>query len=123
MGKLKYFYRMLMTATCFLLKGRDEINRQVVDNRKKFFEKCGIDPSRLVNLKAVHGNKIFLAGKNDLGKGALDDDTRIAGVDGLLSKLSNSYLMVTGADCFPILFYDEKNRGHRRRARRLEGSY
>ena len=107
-GKIKIFLSDVDDGNMLFAQGRDEINRQVVDNRKKFFEKCGIDPSRLVNLKAVHGNKIFLAGKNDLGKGALDDDTRIAGVDGLLSKLSNSYLMVTGADCFPILFYDEK---------------
>lgn len=107
-GKIKIFLSNIDDGNMLFAKGRDEINGRVAKNRKNFFEKCEIDPARLVNLKAVHGSKFFLVSENDLGKGALDDNTRIAGVDGLLSNIPNSYLMVTGVDCFPILFYDEK---------------
>ena len=106
-GKIKIFLSDVDDGNMLFANGQDEINRQVAKNRKKFFEKCIIDSSHLVNLKAVHGNKIFLVGEKDLGKGALDNDTRITGIDGLLSDIPDSCLMITGADCFPILLYDE----------------
>lgn len=106
--EIKIFLSDINDGSMLFVKGQNEINRQVVENRKKFFEKCEINPDRLINLKAIHGNKIFLVNENDLGRGALDDNTRVAGVDGLLSNIPNSWLMVTGADCFPILFYNNK---------------
>jgi hypothetical protein len=87
-----------------------EVNAEVKKNREAFFKKFSIPQHRLVNLGGVHSNKIYIVKESDLGKGALDEATRIRGVDGLITNISDSFLMVTGADCFPILFF-EKNRG------------
>lgn len=84
-----------------------EVNEKVRKNREAFFKKHGIPAERLVNLSGVHGNKVHIVKKTDLSKGALHEKTRISGVDGLVTNIPNSYLLVTGADCFPILFYEK----------------
>ena len=86
----------------------DKRNVKVKLNRAKFFEENNIDSARLANIKAVHGNLIYKVEEKDLGNGALDAYTRIPDTDGLITNIKNSYLMVTGADCFPVFFYDPK---------------
>jgi len=85
----------------------DKPNEQIRQNRISFFKKNNIDPQRLVNLAGVHGANIAMTCHSDMGKGALDPTTRIADTDGLITNIKNSYLMITGADCFPVLFFDE----------------
>lgn len=85
----------------------DTINEKVRANRISFFNKNKINPERLVNIAGVHGTHIAMTRHSDLGKGALDSDTRIPNTDGLIANIKNSYLMITGADCFPVFFYDE----------------
>jgi len=86
-----------------------ELNEQIRQNRISFFEKNKVDPSRLVNLVGVHGTHIAMTRHSDLGKGAFDSDTRIPDTDGLITNIKNSYLMITGADCFPVFFWDPIN--------------
>lgn len=86
----------------------DSRNSKVKLNRAKFFGENNIDPARLANIEAVHGNLIYKVEEKDLGSGALEPGTRIKGADGLITNIKNSYLMVTGADCFPVFFYDSK---------------
>ncbi|MBI2514741.1 peptidoglycan editing factor PgeF [Candidatus Wolfebacteria bacterium] len=87
------------------------LNQKVKQNRLKFFKKHKIDPRRLVNLAGIHGVNIdTITCDSILGNGSLNPDTRIKNTDGLITNIKNSYLMVTGADCFPVLFYDEKNK-------------
>jgi hypothetical protein len=86
-----------------------EINEKVKVNRIAFFKKNSIDSSRLVNSAGVHGSNIALIKEEDLGKGALEENSRIRETDGLITNVKNSYLMATGADCFPVFFYDEQN--------------
>jgi len=88
----------------------DTLNEKVRQNRISFFEKNKINPQRLVNLAGIHGTNIVVINHHDLGKGALETNTRIPNTDGLISNIKNSYLMITGADCFPVFFYDE-NKG------------
>ena len=84
----------------------DTLNEKVRQNRISFFEKNKINPQRLVNLAGIHGTNIVVINHHDLGKGALETNTRIPNTDGLISNIKNSYLMITGADCFPVFFYD-----------------
>ncbi|GEM_PF-1783882 len=81
-----------------------ELNQDIKARRLKFFEKNQIDPSRVVNLSGSHGTRIATVTEADLGKGSLDPDTRIPDTDGLITDFPHSYLMITGADCFPVLF-------------------
>ncbi len=83
------------------------LNDKIEDNRQCFFDKNNIDASRLVNIYGIHGNDIFRVEEKDLGSGALSAETRIKGYDGLITDIKDSYLMISGADCFPVFFYDE----------------
>ena len=83
------------------------LNEKIKANRQLFFDKNNINASRLVNIYGIHGNDIFKVEEKDLGSGALNAETRIEDYDGLITNAKNSYLMVTGADCFPVFFWDE----------------
>jgi len=82
------------------------LNEKIKLNRQKFFQKNNIDAGRLVNIYGRHGSDVFKVEEKDLSSGALEAKTRIEDYDGLITNIKNSYLMVTGADCFPIFFYD-----------------
>ena len=110
-GDMLFKSRGARTYADWTLTDADKINEKVRQNRISFFKKNNIDPSRLVNLAGVHGAKIDTITRDSmLGSGALDPETRIKGVDGLITNIRTSYLMVTGADCFPVLLFDEKKK-------------
>lgn len=88
----------------------DIANDVVRENREQFFRAHAIPPERVVNICGVHGNRIYRVRRDDLGKGALDPATRIARYDGLVTNVEGAFLMVTGADCFPVFFWDEESR-------------
>jgi len=91
-----------------LFKTNDSpLNEKIKANRQLFFDKNNIDASRLVNIYGTHESDIFIVDEKDLGSGALNAETRIEDYDGLITDIKDSYLMVTGADCFPVFFYDE----------------
>ena len=91
-----------------LFKTNDSLlNDKIKANRQLFFDKNNINASRLVNIYGAHGSDIFIVDEKDLGSGALNAETRIEDYDGLITNAKNSYLMVTGADCFPVFFYNE----------------
>lgn len=93
-----------------LFKSDDNsLNEKVKENRRVFFEKHSIDFGRVINIAGSHSNNIFFAQEKDAGSGSLDPKTRVKNFDGLITNVKNIYLMVTGADCFPIFFYDRKN--------------
>jgi copper oxidase (laccase) domain-containing protein len=101
---------MLFTRTDADLKrtDADKKNKKVRQNRISFFKKHNIDPKRLVNLAGIHGANIATFTRESiLGSGSLDPDTRIPNTDGLITNIKNSYLMITGADCFPVMFWDD----------------
>ncbi|MBU2579180.1 peptidoglycan editing factor PgeF [Patescibacteria group bacterium] len=85
------------------------LNAEIKVNRQKFFQKNNINPLKLVNANFAHNNLISVVVEKNLGNGSLNPKTRIDGVDGLITGVKNSYLMITGADCFPVFIYDEQN--------------
>jgi hypothetical protein len=74
---------------------------QAIINRKKFCQGLNISVDRLVSVEQVHGGDIIIAGEKDTGK-----ITNLPKADGLITNQKNIFLIVTGADCPPVLFYD-----------------
>lgn len=75
-------------------------NDQIRENRKLFFESIGVDHNSVVFQKQIHSSNFCIA----------EDAGLIENNDALISKKKNLFLVVTIADCIPILFYDEKNK-------------
>lgn len=88
----------------------DEVNEIVKSNRIRFFRKHSIDPVRVVTLAGTHGTHIETITEDRLGNGSLNPNTRIKGADGLVTNVPDSYLMITGADCFPLFFWDNEQK-------------
>lgn len=79
---------------------------RVVKNRGKFVEVLGIDLNSIVKAEGVHGREIEVVGKADRGRGAFNQLEAIKRVDGLVTQEPGVNLMITVADCLPIVAYD-----------------
>lgn len=77
-----------------------------IKNREKFCKELGIELSSVVVAEIVHNNIVINVGPKDRGRGANNHRDVILGVDGLTTNRPGVYLMVTVADCLPILAYD-----------------
>jgi len=79
---------------------------KIAKNREYFLNEVGISINNIVVPEIVHGSKIVVVKKADIGRGAKSAETDIKGVDGLVTKDAGVGLMATVADCFAILSYD-----------------
>lgn len=84
-------------------------NPDLKKNREGFLRKIGLKPEDLICLKQVHGNKIFLAKKEDKGKGAFDYTAAIADCDGIITREKELPLAVFSADCLSVFMLDIQN--------------
>ena len=80
----------------------------VHENRRRFFGLFGLEPARVVRVRQVHGDGICrvdgdLAARRGFPQLLLDAG---AGYDGLVTDLPDLALVVTTADCQPILLHD-----------------
>ncbi|MCE3279707.1 MAG: pgeF [Bacteroidetes bacterium] len=71
----------------------------VLKNRELFFGKLGIDPSHVTKSHQVHGNHVLV----------VDEPVTTEGYDSLITNKPGVFLVVSIADCTPILIHDEKN--------------
>ena len=79
---------------------------KVIKNRENFARELGIDLRSVVAAENVHGAKIAVVTKDDIGRGALNYQESIQGVDGLITRDPGVNLMITVADCLPVVCYD-----------------
>ena len=79
------------------------VDKQVFNNRKKYFLRLGSELTDTVLASSVHGNKIKVVSRQDSGK-------VIKNFDGLITKTKGIVLVVTVADCLPIYIFDNKAR-------------
>lgn len=107
-GNCSIYFSEKQEGDMLFKSGVPKVNARVRKNREAFFKKYGILPERLVNSAGVHGNKIHIVKEADLSRGALEEGTRIKNADGLITNVPKSYLMITGADCFPLLFFESE---------------
>jgi len=77
----------------------DDKPENILENRKRFFERLGIKMSRVTQSNQVHKDKILKVTRSKIYEG----------YDALITENSNTFLSVAVADCTPILVYDAKN--------------
>lgn len=68
-------------------------------NRERYFREIGIDPRRVVTADLAHGTKVAVVSDEAAGN-------MIGETDALITDTKNLFISVTGADCFPLYFYD-----------------
>lgn len=88
----------------FLRGDKDE---RVLENYRRLTESMGIKPEQLIFTDQVHGTKLRLTGRADCGKGIFRERD-YKGVDGHTTDEPGAALLVFGADCVPLFFYDPK---------------
>ncbi len=86
--------------------GTDDLPENVIRNREILAEKFSLSPSQFVFQNQVHGNKVTLVGSAFAGRGFHSKTTALPDNDAMISNERGICLMVLGADCVPILFYD-----------------
>jgi len=84
---------------------RQDANK-TIKNREHFLSEMKINLDELIVPEMIHGPKIMTVGREEKGRGARKKDSDIKGADGLITEKKNLFLLVTMADCFPILAYD-----------------
>ena len=66
----------------------------------------GTDATRLCRARQTHTNRVLSVNEDDLGI----FPKRLDNVDGLMTDTKNMFLLLTFADCTPLLFYDPVKR-------------
>ncbi len=80
----------------------------VEENRRRFFERFGLQPSQVVRVKQVHGDGVLrvdesLMSQQGFPRLLLDEGYEY---DALITNLHDLALVVTTADCLPLLIHD-----------------
>jgi hypothetical protein len=81
-------------------------NQEVVKNRQGFFEELGINIENVTVPALAHGTKIAHITQKERGMGGKNPKSAILETDGLITSEKGIFLMVTAADCLPIMFYN-----------------
>ncbi|MCX7926790.1 MAG: peptidoglycan editing factor PgeF [Candidatus Omnitrophica bacterium] len=80
--------------------------QQVIQARRQFLQRCGIELEELVCANQIHGCQIVRIDTPDKGKGAFDKATAIDSTDALITNQRRIAIGVLTADCLPITLYD-----------------
>jgi YfiH family protein len=83
----------------------------VLENRRRLCAALGLSPGRLVVPGQVHGTDLRWVGEGEAERGAFDAETAIAGHDGLLTPATGLGLVISYADCVPVVIVAEGERG------------
>jgi YfiH family protein len=76
---------------------------QLTTKAENFLKDLGINNNLVVRAAQEHKNKIAIVTKKQAGE-------KIAGIDGLVTKENNLFLVILVADCIPVLAYDPTKR-------------
>jgi len=80
--------------------------QKVIRNRKRFAEAIGVDANCFTTCAQVHGSRVQVVGKGQIGCGALAFDNTIKETDSLITNLPDVPLLLFYADCTPVLLAD-----------------
>ncbi len=89
--------------------GRGDDDGRVMENYRRIAGSMGILPGQLIFTDQVHETKLRRADRGDCGKGIFYKRD-YSGVDGHATNEPGAALLVFGADCVPIFFYDRTKR-------------
>ncbi len=84
---------------------RGDEEERVFENYRRICGSMGFAPEQLIFTDQVHKTNVRRAYRADCGKGIFSERD-YAEVDGHITNESGAVLMVFGADCVPLLFYD-----------------
>ena len=82
----------------------------VCENRRIVAQKLGFDAAHLTYAQQTHSANIEIVTSENRGRGALDWQSAIPETDTLITRESNTPLVILVADCAPLLLVDEVNR-------------
>jgi hypothetical protein len=83
-----------------------DVSKRVRENREKLGRFLNLNYRLFTFPEQVHGSKIAQVGLEDAGKGALSEEGKVPGVDGLFTKELDLPLCVLVADCLPVIITD-----------------
>jgi YfiH family protein len=83
----------------------------VLENRRRLCAAVGVPQARLVVPGQVHGTKLAWVGEADAGRGAADSHTVIRAHDGLLTRAAGLGLVISYADCVPVVVVADGEEG------------
>ena len=86
-------------------RGEDESEENIQKNFELFTDALGISKHQLVLSQQTHTTNIRVVTKEDKGKGILFPQD-YSDVDGLITGEEDIFLMIFGADCVPVFYYD-----------------
>ena len=75
----------------------------VLENRRRFWTAVGLAPERVVVPGQVHGTELAWVAELDAGRGAFDRESVVHDHDGLLTRTPGLGLVVSYADCVPVV--------------------
>jgi len=76
-----------------------KIYQPCLENRQRFFSRSNILLNQIITTDLVHGFQVAQVSLDDRGK-------VMTKIDALASNTKDTFLTVTGADCFPVYFYE-----------------
>lgn len=79
---------------------------EVIKNRKIFFGKIGVDIKCAMTIWLEHSDKVVKAREEWLGKTILNE-TDPPKADAVITDKKNCFLVLTIADCVPVIIYDQ----------------
>ena len=83
----------------------------VLENRRRLCAAIGLPQDRLVVPGQVHGTTLAWVGEAEAGRGAFDSSGVIREHDGLLTRVADLGLVISYADCVPIVVVAEGEEG------------
>lgn len=89
----------------------DEMDPEWIrSNRRALAKAVGFDPNRWVMGHQVHAAHVAVVTVGEVGRGALDKESRLPDTDALVTAEEEVCLTVLSADCVPVLLYDPQCR-------------
>ena len=85
-------------SAMFSMKRNGTMDGPEAENRKEFFASLGFDASSVVRGEQVHGDNIEVA----------NSALTFPETDGLLTRSRNLLLLISVADCVPVLLFDRR---------------
>jgi YfiH family protein len=85
--------------------------QDVLENRRRLCAALGLPQERLVIPGQVHGARLAWVGDAEAGRGAFDSPTVIREHDGLLTRAAGLGLVISYADCVPVVIVAEGDEG------------
>lgn len=85
-----------------------DVAEKVYENRRTLAESLGTSSETCILPQLTHGKNVQIVGKMDAGRGWAQHETAILDTDALITQEKGLCLIVTLADCTPLLFFDPK---------------